>query len=274
MPAWADDACRPALAGSGPPSPALARCRRLLPLPPPLWAFAWCGTLRCAAQVPDTVHNVTSSDELLSALLENEQHHVPACQKQRTVLRLANSFALNLTHWPAGGVYLTSNVSIVGASPNRTATYLDFSAGISLFFLRGRAHVRLEQLVLANLAPHPAVPLTVPMFAFSYSRCARRAARAMGVQPQPARAEPSVCVCVWVGGRGLRQGGVPPSGSILLPPPRRHLDLHRIPSHPAALPLPPNLPPLPSFRPLPRLCPRALPPSPCPCSLQEPHPHG
>ncbi|GIL67909.1 hypothetical protein Vafri_21128 [Volvox africanus] len=123
----------------------------------------------CPSREPMVV-NVSSHDDLVSALTQMETVHVPQCEVHTTVLRLLCDVTLDVARWPrgGGGLFITSNVTFECAPGQQLV--LDFAGGLNLFKLRGAAFVRMHNLVVTNLAMAPVGIFTVPIWAFNFER--------------------------------------------------------------------------------------------------------
>ncbi|GFR41530.1 hypothetical protein Agub_g2226 [Astrephomene gubernaculifera] len=123
----------------------------------------------CPPAVPN-VYNVSSQEDILTALQAVGATNVRTCVTQRTILHLVSDITLNPYTWPweSLGVYITSNVTFEGQLGANTV--LDFGLGLNLFKLRAAAYVQIRNLVIANLPLAPASGYAVPMWAFQYVR--------------------------------------------------------------------------------------------------------
>ncbi|GIM16551.1 hypothetical protein Vretimale_19167 [Volvox reticuliferus] len=123
----------------------------------------------CPQRAP-TVVNVSSHDDLVSALTQMEAVHVSQCEVHTTVLHLVRDVTLDVARWPrdGGGLFITSNITFECAPGQQLV--LDFAGGLNLFKLRGGAFVQMHNLVVTNLAMAPVGIFTVPIWAFNFER--------------------------------------------------------------------------------------------------------
>lgn len=142
----------------------------------PIWVEDMCIMCRdppdpaACPPLPPLEYNITSHDDLLSAVQTLGSTDFGECQDRTAVLQLRNNLVIDAQRWPDNGVFLTSNVTF--RCPPGAMTVFDFGGLLDMFKVRGAAYVQFHNLVLANLPLHPVGPFEVPMWQFHYPRWA------------------------------------------------------------------------------------------------------